>query len=93
MKTVCTPGELSELIDDLESGELLTAGQVAIRLNVTEKEILRWAGECILPAQHVGGQWIFHLSDVARWTLTGLECLVGTAELSGEVFGGGGEIG
>ena len=46
---------------------IMTIGEVADYLKVTERTIYRLAGAKQIPAFKVGGSWRFSKSDIDRW--------------------------
>ena len=46
---------------------IMTIGQVADYLKVTERTIYRLAGAKQIPAFKVGGSWRFSKADIDRW--------------------------
>ena len=73
--------ELSDLVSQLQSSELICTAAVAARLEVTPQEIRAWASRGILPSQRVSGRLVFKLADILRWEIEGLERLSGPAEI------------
>lgn len=51
----------------LDVGGILTIGEVAHYLKVTERTIYRLAGAKQIPAFKVGGSWRFSKADIDRW--------------------------
>jgi len=46
---------------------IMTIGEVAVYLKVTERTIYRLAGSKQIPAFKVGGSWRFSKDDIDRW--------------------------
>ena len=78
--------ELSDLISELQSSELIGSAEVAARLEVTPEEIRGWAIRGILPFQRVSGRLVFRLADILRWELDGIERLGDPLARPGEIL-------
>lgn len=50
-----------------DAGEILTVGEVADFLKVTERTIYRLAATKRIPAFKVGGSWRFVRAEIDRW--------------------------
>ena len=77
--------QVSEIVNEVLSPELLSLADVSGRLGVPLKQIQEWARDGLLPARKVAGRWIVSLSALALWQLRGMECLNAQADTPPEL--------
>ncbi len=67
MLTFFTTNLVQSMSTSVAGNAIMTIGEVAHYLKVTERTIYRLAGAKQIPAFKVGGSWRFSKADIDRW--------------------------
>jgi len=67
LRDVLTFSRFGQLVKDSEADRLLSVDQAAERLGATAKELRAWAAQHLVPAELVGGQYVFRPRALLTW--------------------------